>query len=203
MAVVPTKSNLLAAKRSLSLARVGYDLMDRKRNILIHEMMSMIDSAKEIQDQIDITFKVAYEALQAANITMGICDEIAKAVPVDDGINITFRSVMGVEVPRVASLDNFGEKFYYGFEHTNSVLDTAYLNFIKVKRFTVILSEIETSVYRLAIAIKKTQKRANALENVVIPNLLKTIKYISDSLEEKDREEFSRLKAIKKLNLEA
>jgi V/A-type H+-transporting ATPase subunit D len=50
----------------------------------------------------------------------------------------------------------------------------------------------------LASSIKKTQKRANALDHIIIPGLQEEIKAITDSLEEKDREEFSRLKVIKK-----
>ena len=59
-------------------------------------------------------------------------------------------------------------------------------------------TEIENSVYRLADSIKKTQKRANALKNIMIPKFEETVKFISDALDEKDREEFSRLKVIKK-----
>ena len=60
------------------------------------------------------------------------------------------------------------------------------------------LAEIENSVYRLADAIKKTQKRANALKNIIIPKFEETVKFISDAIEEKEREDFSRLKVIKK-----
>ena len=59
------------------------------------------------------------------------------------------------------------------------------------------LAEVEGSVYRLAVAIKKTQKRANALNNIMIPKFTATIKFITEALEEKEREEFSRLKVIK------
>ena len=62
---------------------------------------------------------------------------------------------------------------------------------------TVILAEVENSIYRLAVAIKKTQSRANALKNIIIPRFTGVVKYITDSLEEKDREEFSRMKVIK------
>ena len=58
---------------------------------------------------------------------------------------------------------------------------------------------METSIYRLAQAIKKAQKRANALENIVIPGLDETIRFITDALEEKEREEFARLKVIKRV----
>ena len=68
----PTKGNLILAKNSLALSRQGYELMDKKRNILIREMMNLVDQAKDIQGQIDETFRTAYEALQKANMEMGI-----------------------------------------------------------------------------------------------------------------------------------
>ncbi|MCL2167397.1 MAG: V-type ATP synthase subunit D, partial [Clostridiales bacterium] len=70
-AAIPTKGNLIAIKRSLELARQGYDLMDKKRNILVHEMMGLIDRASEVQQQIDVVFREAYASLQMANITLG------------------------------------------------------------------------------------------------------------------------------------
>ena len=78
------------------------------------------------------------------------------------------------------------------------MLDDAYSKFNEVKRLTAELAEVENSVYRLADAIKKTQKRANALKNIMIPRFEETVKFITDALEEKEREEFSRLKVIKK-----
>ena len=77
------------------------------------------------------------------------------------------------------------------------MLDNAYLKFNEVKNLTAQLAEIENSVYRLANAIKKTQKRANALKNIVIPNFTETVKFITEALEEKEREDFSRMKVIK------
>ena len=68
----PTKGNLILAKNSLKLSRQGYELMDKKRNILIREMMELIDQAKDIQTQIDVTFRTAYTALQKANMEIGI-----------------------------------------------------------------------------------------------------------------------------------
>ena len=76
-------------------------------------------------------------------------------------------------------------------------LDVARLAFEKVKELTLKLSMIENSAYRLAAAIKKTQKRANALKNITIPHYMQLSKDISNALEEKEREEFTRLKVIK------
>ena len=62
-AVLPTKCNLMAAKRSRTLAQTGYELMDRKRNILVREMMELMDSASQLQREIDQVFSQAYAAL--------------------------------------------------------------------------------------------------------------------------------------------
>ena len=99
----PTKGNLILAKNSLKLSRQGYELMDKKRNILIREMMELIDQAKDIQTQIDVTFRTAYTALQKANMEIGIAfvQQIACTVPVENSIRIKTRSVMGTEIPLV------------------------------------------------------------------------------------------------------
>ncbi len=194
--VIPTKGNLLALKRSLSLAQLGFDLMDRKRNILIREMMSLIDKATELQCRIDSTFQEAYDSLVAANITLGNCDFLAESMPLEESVVIRTRSVMGVEIPYV-SMDDAPPEIAYGFAFSNSMLDQATLKFNEVKRLTRALAEIETATYRLAYAVKKTQKRANALQNIIIPGFEADIGFITEALEEKEREEFVRLKVIK------
>lgn len=195
--VVPTKGNLIAVKRSLELARGGFDLLDKKRNILIREMMLLIKHAEEIQNKIDDTYSRAYEALQMANVTLGICRELAQTVSVDEGLKLSYRSIMGVEIPIVSIKEKDDNALPFGLYNSNSMLDDAYKRFIEVKNLTADLAEIENSVYRLADAISKTQKRANALKNIAIPQFEKDVKFISDALEEKDREDFSRLKVIK------
>ena len=191
MSVVPTKGNLIAVKKSLELAKSGFELLDKKRNILIREMMLLIKHASTIQKKIDTTYAKAYAALQKANITLGMIEEIAGTVPIDDSLKVSYRSVMGVEIPIVSFSQEQNIVLPFGLYNSNSMLDEAYRRFLD-------LSEIENSVYRLADAISKTQKRANALKNIVIPRFEASVKFITDALEEKDREEFSRLKVIKK-----
>ena len=158
--------------------------------------MMLIDTAKSIRGSIEETYKEAYMALQKANITLGVISNIAESVPVEDGNSISYRSVMGVEIPSI-KLDESPAKITYGFAKTNSQLDLAYICFDRVKKMTVILAEVDNSIYRLAMGIKKTQSRANALKNIIIPRYENTEKFIANSLEEKEREEFSRLKVIK------
>ena len=196
---VPTKGNLMNTKKSLSLAKNGYELLDKKRNILIREMMTLIEHANAIQQKIDTAYEEAYIALQTANVTNGFCEDISNSIPVEDTLELDSRSVMGVEIPLLSVGERPQHDFlHYGLRNTNSAIDKVYMKFSEVKYLTVELAEIENSVYRLADAIKKTQKRANALKNIMIPKFEETVKFITDALDEKDREEFSRLKVIKK-----
>ncbi|MDO5585785.1 MAG: V-type ATP synthase subunit D [Clostridia bacterium] len=198
MAMVPTKGNLIIAKNTLALSKTGYGLLDKKRNILIREMMNLIDAAKALQSKIESTFTNAYSALEQANIDIGIenVEKIGYAMAVEDSLEIKFRSVMGVEIP-IVMLDEQPIKPDYGMKNTGSALDEAVVSFVKVKYLTRQLAQIETSVYRLADSIKKAQKRANALKNIMIPRYEEETKNIQNALDEKEREEFSRLKVIK------
>ena len=196
----PTKGNLILAKNSLALARQGYELMDKKRNILIRELMDLIGQARDIQSEIDRTFTQAYAALQRANIQLGISyvAEIAAAVPVERSVRIKTRSIMGTEIPLV-EYQKDSNLPTYAFYSTRESLDAARLGFERVKELTIRLSMIENSAYRLAASIKKTQKRANALQNITIPSYQSLASNIQNALEEKEREDFTRLKVITRM----
>lgn len=196
--IVATKGNLIHARKSLALAKNGYQLMDRKRNILIREMMQLVDKVHLLRDEITDAYKEGYYLLQQANLSYGMIRNVVDQIPVETHVSITYRSVMGVEVPTVLyEPDHEDRTMPYGLQGTSSRIDEAFLQFQKVKELTMILAEVDNSVYRLANAIHKTQKRANALKNIVIPGFEHEIRVISDSLEEKEREEFSRMKVIK------
>ena len=196
--IFPTKANLMNTKKSLELAKLGYDLMDRKRNILVREMMRLIDEAKDVQQQIGEVYAGAYDALKKASLNLGDCSRFAGAIPVDDSVSLDYRSVMGVEVPTLEIHPRETDVRDFGFLATNSDFDEACRRFNEVKTLTVRLAQIENSVYRLADAVKKTQKRSNALNNIMIPRLRETVKFITEALDEKEREDFSRLKVTKR-----
>ena len=158
--IAPTKANLMTAQVALDFSKKGYELLDKKRNVLIREMMSFMDRSKVIQQKMQKIFKEAYEALIMANITIGIneVNEVAESIP-------------------------------------------QATEFHRVKYLLYELAEIEDSVYKLATEIKRTQKRTNALKNIQIPKYEALVKMISEMLEEKEREDFFRLKVLKKKKL--
>ena len=192
-----TKGNLLRLKHSYDLAKNGYDLMDRKRNILIKEMMEMAEKVKVLRKEITEAYHLGYYLLQQANMSSGIIQSIAEQVTLEEDVELTYRSVMGVEIPNVLYTPKENREIPYGLQNTSSRIDEAYLQFQKIKELSYTLAEVDNAVYRLASSIAQTQKRANALKNVVLPRLSSQIQRISASLEEKEREEFPRLKVIK------
>lgn len=194
--IFPTKANLISAKKSLQLAKQGYELMDRKRSILIREMMQLLGDAKKIQGEIEQVYIEAYSALQMANISSGVIAQIADSIPVEDGIGIRYRSVMGVDIP-IVDYDRRAVCPNYSIMRTDTQFDIAFLKFNAAKELTVTLAEVENSIYRIAQAITKASRRANALKNVTIPKYEHMASFISAALEEKEREEFSRLKVIR------
>ena len=166
----PTKGNYILAKNALALAKQGYELMDKKRNILIHELLELIKSSKTIEAELSVVFQEAYAALETANVEMGIhhVEEFAQAVPVEESVSIKMRSIMGTEIPLVTYDSKVQNEPSYAFYDTRVSLDEASNKFNRVKELTIQLATIDNSAYHLAINIKKTQMRANALKNKII-----------------------------------
>lgn len=192
-----TKGELMSAKESLRLASLGYELMDRKNIILMQELSQMMSDAKLLRESVDEAYTKAYHALQRANISLGVIQRIADITPIEAGVKIVMRSVMGIEIP-VVSLEAQEITLPYSLSISNSRLDEVYLEMRQVKILTIQLAQIDIGMFRLAQAIQKSRKRANALDGVVIPDLKVKIKHITEALEEKDREEFTRMKLVKR-----
>ena len=194
----PTKANLLKSKDALDFSKKGFSLLDKKRTVLIREVMGLVEKANEIQKLVEEKFEEVYRALQVVNMTIGInhVQEIALSIPKDESFEILYRSIMGLEVPTV-EYEKKEDHPTYSFYRTNPAMDIAAKKFLEIKYLIYELAEIENAVYKIAMEIKKTGKRANALDKIQIPRYEEAVKYIQDVLEEKEREDFFRLKKVK------
>ena len=162
------------------------------------ELVRHIDSARDLQTSVITTFEDSYAALQKANISLGIdtVEDIASSVPVTNEVVVRLRSVMGVEIPDIDEID-CSVKPSYSLIGSTSAMDEAYVSFRRVLATLLKLAEVETSVYRLAVQIRRTHRRVNALEKVVIPANKRNSAFINDVLEESEREDFVRMKIAK------
>ncbi|MCK8059885.1 MULTISPECIES: V-type ATP synthase subunit D [unclassified Fusibacter] len=198
MKPVATKANLIKSKNMLSFSQRGFELLDKKRNVLIREMMELMGHAKNIEAEIATLYSQAYRALEYVNITMGTdaVIDIARAIPKERDFEVRLKSVMGVELPQIIYKEQKVEASY-GFFRSNPSLDIAVSSFNKVKYLSYELAQAENAIFKLAMEIKKTQKRANSLEKIQIPKFREYVKSITNELEEKEREDFFRLKRVK------
>jgi V/A-type H+-transporting ATPase subunit D len=197
--VVPTRSKLMELRDRLHLAREGHDLLDRKRHVLVGQILRMIEDTERVQRQIEERFAMAYRTVEEARAAMGSerVSRIALSNPSQVDMRITPHSVMGVVVPVV----DYGvpeQRPLYGFGDTSPVLDQVRQDWLGVLDLLGDFAEKVTSVWRLALELRKTQRRVNALENVFIPEYEAQIKFIEETLEEKEREDLFRMKRTKK-----
>jgi len=198
----PTRMELLKLKDREKLAVKGHSLLKEKRNALIMEFFNILERVKGSREDVEKTLKEAYKDLTAAQIIMGdlAVKKAAMSVKESVDIDIDSRSVMGVVVPVIES--EMDERTLvsrgYGFLDTYVKLDEAASKFEKSIRLIIELGEIEKTIILLAGEIESTKRRVNALEHIIIPRIENTVKYIEMRLEEMERENFVRLKMIKK-----
>lgn len=198
----PTRMELLNLKQREKLAVNGHSLLKEKRNALIMEFFNILDKIKGSRENVAGKLKEAYDDLAAAQIVMGDLAVKKAAMSVTESINVDIdsRSIMGVVVP---SMDYKVQgrtilQRGYGFADTSAKLDDAAKKFEECIALIIELAEIEKTIMLLAREIESTKRRVNALEHTILPRLKNTVDYIDMRLEEMDRENFVRLKMIKK-----
>ena len=196
----PTRSTLLHLQQELEQARRGYDLLERKREVLARELLLLIHDAEKAEAEARKCFSAAYDALTEARMRMGTdrLNSISLAPTAKMEARVAQRSVMGVIVPLV-NLDIEPLPLAYGLGDTSAALDEARERWIDVAQVLGRLAETTTTVWRLSIELQKTMRRVNALEHIVIPRYEATIHHISSTLEEQEREAFVRAKSVKAL----
>lgn len=199
--IAPTKSNLLLMKDQLAVSQDGYDLLEQKREILVMELMHMVEKVKLLERDIDKLVDQAYPAFRKMLMTVGSdqTERISHAVHYDFTMHekqvtlggMSFQS-LDVELPN--------KELFYSYVGTFADSDEVMVQFFQLLSLLTEMASIRTIVWRLAGEVKKTQRRVNALDKMVIPQTRETKKYIESVLEERERENVFVLKALKNRN---
>jgi len=201
--VHPTRINLIRTKKTLMMAESGHDVLEKKRDVLIRELRHFTYDAKKLREEMTSALARAFQGLREANIVMGpiTVENVALTSSVKANFVLDHRSIMGVPVPIVKFYKEKDVKPDYGFASTSASLDRAFKNFYNVLDLIAQVAETEGAVFQIANDIQKTQRRVNALKYVLIPMYSETVKHIELVLEEKEREEFVRMKMAKRIIL--
>ena len=196
--IKPTRMELLLAKKKLKLAFKGHKLLKQKRDVLVLEFFKVLKEIKEFRGQISGNLISAQTSLYNAQAIEGELNIERIALGISSGatIDIGSRSIMGVEVPVVNDIKV--ENQWHGYFEQTVELDNAIKQYRDIFPELIKLMEKQLMLKHLAEEIKKTKRRVNSLEYLTMPRLEKVKKVITFKLEELERENFSRLKKIKK-----
>lgn len=196
---LPTKNNLMKIKGKLKLSSQGQELLEKKKIILEMEKEKHKKNLQEKRENLEKLFNEGINKIKIASIDIGLEElkDISEEVDFKQKIDIKYKTVMGVEIPSII-YEKQNQKTMIGLYNTNIQVDEAIEIFTKIKTEIIELAEIENTILRINKAIEKVKKRSNALKDIIIPEEKQQIKIIEGILEEREREEFSRLKIIKK-----
>ena len=194
----PTRTSLLLLRRRLDEAQQGHELLERKREVLLRELWSLLQQVAHHERDVRRRFAAAYRALSEARLASG-SERIgwaALAPAAETRYRVDARTVMGVALPRVR-LEVEPLPLPYSPFGTGAGFDEARERWLRVGE--VLGSWVETigAVWRVAADLEKTQRRVNALEHVLIPEYRAAIGRIEAAMEEQEREAFMRAKRVK------
>ena len=197
--VAPTKSNLLKVKEKLGIAQQGHSLLEQKREILVMELMQMLEKVKMLERDLDARIATAYPCLRRMLVVVGR----ERAARLAQNISYRFElrekmvSVAGMKLPGLEiRLPNAELK--YSPVNSFAECDETVLEFFEMLKLCTEMAAVRTITWRLAREVRKTQRRVNALDKVVIPATKETKAYIEASLEERERDSFFTSKLLKK-----
>ena len=198
--VLPTKIELIGTRRRLQTAVRVKKVLDDKRDVLLKRLDEMIDQASKARDEISEPLSDAYLALYDAYLKLGPLrlEGTAANTPPMVEADVNVRRIVDVDVPSITMTEK-EMGMTYGFADTNVAVDRAARQMRKVLPSIFKAAEYENAIFRLAKELERTQRLLNALEYMIIPRYQGSIRYIQATLEEREREEFVRLKHVKKI----
>ncbi len=197
--VATTKIELFKYKRSSQVATMVQKILDDKRKVLLKNIEEMIDEASKARGGIWDPLQDIYTSVNEAYLALGTStvDTVAESTPPIMQVSVKVRRVVDVKIPTLTVTEKDTGMLPYGFTDTNSSIDRAAKQIKELLPSICKAAEYENSIFSLAKALEKTQKLLNALENVIIPQYTQHIRFILATLEEREREEFAKLKKVK------
>lgn len=193
-----TKSNLMRLKDELAFASQGHELLDQKRSILVVELLTLVDQAVDYQTRVENALALASTSLQNTILHEGRLKtgNLASSIDITSAYQLSERKVMGVHLPK-GETDFVEHGPYFSPEGTTVLVEETISYYRDALKLMGRLAELKVSIMRLAREVKKTIRKVNSLEKIVIPDTKAALKDMSDRLEEADRESRILLKSVK------
>jgi V/A-type H+/Na+-transporting ATPase subunit D len=198
--VTATKIELIKIRRSLQVSTMVHKILDDKREVLRKKIDEMIEEANKTRGDIWSPLSDIYSAVYDSYMSLGTStlESISDSTPGIMEVNVDVRRIVDVKIPTLKiKTKEASQELSYGFSETNVYVDKASKLIKNMLPQICKAAEYENAIFSLAKELEKTQKLINALEFVIIPQYQNAISFIKGTLEEREREEFVRLKKVK------
>ncbi len=202
--IAPTKTNLLDFKDQLAFSQNGHALLEQKREVLVMHLMDIISQIKEQREKLDKYLAEAYQQLHILEIEIGEfeLDRLVQGMPARRQVIVREKTIMGVSIPTIKYTEVIQhDSPQVSLSATTFTYDSLLDSIQAIMDVLLLVAQTEIAAWRLSFEIKKTQRRVNALENVFIPDFLEIVKFIQNTLEERERETFFQMKRVKNAHL--
>ena len=198
--VSATKIELIKIRRSMQVAKMVHKILDDKREVLLKKIDEMIEEANKARGDIWSPLGEIYTAVYDAYMSLGTgtLESVSDSTPSVMEVDVNVRRIVDVKIPTLqVKTKEGGQDLSYGFIDTNSSVDKAAKLIKNILPKICKAAEYENAIFSLAKELERTQKLINALEFVIIPQYEGAVAFIRATLEEREREEFVRLKKVK------
>jgi V/A-type H+-transporting ATPase subunit D len=198
--VSATKIELIKIRRSMQVAKMVHKILDDKREVLLKKIDEMIEEANKARGDIWSPLGEIYTSVYDAYMSLGTTtlESVSDSTPSVMEVDVNIRRIVDVKIPTLqVKTKEGGQDLSYGFSETNASVDKAARLIKNMLPKVCKAAEYENAIFSLAKELERTQKLINALEYVIIPQYEDAITFIRASLEEREREEFVRLKKVK------
>jgi V/A-type H+/Na+-transporting ATPase subunit D len=197
--VRPTRLELLRTRRRIVVAKRGLNLLKLKRTALIQEFFAISREARELRGDLQRKVARGYGSIRMAEMLEGPVrlENVATLLPQIHPIRVKTKNVMGVRTPQVNAAAYTPLEAPELLDLPTSI-DESIRHFQGIYQVVLNIAEKENAMRRLLKEIEKTKRRANAIENVLVPRLENTVRYIKFRFDEMERDSFSMLKSVKR-----
>ena len=201
--VSPTRMELKKLKNRYAAARRGHKLLKDKRDELMKHFLDTVRENEELREKVEKKLRAYYRSFTAAGAVSNprMLEEALITSSGENLISMELSRTMGVTVPVLEGGD-ITVGIGYGMAFTPAGLDAALEELSQLSADMIKLAELEKTAQLLAGEIERTRRRVNALEYILMPRYLESIKIISMKLDEDERGSRARLMKVKEMAAE-
>ena len=206
--VNPTRMEMKRIQTRYQTARKGHKLLKDKRDELMKQFLDVVREDKALRERVESSLATVYQSFTIASAVSSpkMLEEALICPKKECDLTVDYQNMMSVTVPKFSMrvlAEGNSDSYNYGLAFTSGELDSSLRELSGIMEDLLRMAELEKTAQLLAEEIERTRRRVNALEYILMPQYLATIKSIKMKLDENERGNTTRLMKVKDMMLQA